>query len=103
MKRDEMTIRELYDTGKTIAGTYLEAYTYPWEVLPHIGDIVRELGSGLSEDEYQRLGEDVWIHKTVTVPPTATVKGPARNKARGLCQGKRAGGRGSSGGQFHGA
>ena len=77
MKRDEMTIRELYDTGKTIAGTYLEAYTYPWEVLPHIGDIVRELGSGLSEDEYQRLGEDVWIHKTVTVPPTATVKGPA--------------------------
>ena len=77
MKRDEMTIRELYDTGKTIAGTYLEAYTYPWEVLPHIGYIVRELGSGLSEDEYQRLGEDVWIHKTVTVPPTATVKGPA--------------------------
>lgn len=77
MKRDQMTIRELYDTRRTIAGTYLEEYTYPWEVLPHIGDIVRELGKGLAEDEFECLGGDVWIHKTVAVPPTATVRGPA--------------------------
>ncbi|MCI9147406.1 MAG: UDP-N-acetylglucosamine pyrophosphorylase [Hungatella sp.] len=77
MKKDQMTIKELYDTQRTIAGPYLETYTYPWEVFPHIGRIVKELGQGLSEEEFERVGEDVWIHKSVSVPPTATVNGPA--------------------------
>ncbi len=77
MKKEQMTIKELYDTTKTIAGKYLDGYTYPWEVFPHIGEIVKELGSKLPEEEYNRLGEDVWVHKSVTVPPTATLKGPA--------------------------
>lgn len=77
MKKEQMTIKKLYDTTKTMAGPYLEQYTYPWEVFPHIGKIVKELGNSLPAEEYQQVGEDVWIHKTVTVPPTATIKGPA--------------------------
>jgi len=77
MKKEQMTIQELYDTQKTIAGKYLDRYTYPWEVFPHIGEIVKELGLGLPKEEYGRLGEDIWVHKTVSVPPTATLKGPA--------------------------
>lgn len=77
MKKEQMTIRELYDTGKTMAGRYLEQYVYPWEVFPHIGEIVRELGKDLPPEEYVLFGEEVWVHKTVTVPPAATLKGPA--------------------------
>lgn len=76
MKREQMTIKELYDLGKSMAGVYLEKYTYPWEVLPHIGEMIRELGKQLPEDEYESLGEEIWVHKSVSIPSTATLKGP---------------------------
>lgn len=76
MKQEDMTIEKLYDTERTMAKEYLSQYTYPWEVLPHIGEIVKKLGEGLSEEEYEKRGEDIWIHKTVTIASTATLKGP---------------------------
>ena len=72
-----MRLKELFDMEKTLAGRYLEQYTYPWEVLPHIGEIIKELGKTLDLKEYDHIGEDIWIHKTVKVPPTASLKGPA--------------------------
>ncbi len=63
-----MRLKELFDMEKTLAGRYLEQYTYPWEVLPH---------KTLDLKEYDHIGEDIWIHKTVKVPPTASLKGPA--------------------------
>ncbi len=72
-----MRLKELFDMEKTLAGRYLEQYTYPWEVLPHIGEIIKELGKTLDLEEYEHIREDIWIHKTVKVPPTASLKGPA--------------------------
>ena len=77
MKKEQMRLKELFDMEKTLAGRYLEQYTYPWEVLPHIGEIIKELGKTLDLKEYDHIGEDIWIHKTVKVPPTASLKGPA--------------------------
>lgn len=77
MKKEQMTIRKLYDTEKSIAGKCLERYVYPWEALAHIGEIIKEIGSQLPDEEYDLVGEDVWVHKTVTVAPTATLQGPA--------------------------
>lgn len=77
MNREQMTIADLYDTTKTMAAPYLAQYVYPWEVLPHIGEIVLAVGGTLSEDEYDHPQQDIWIHKTVQLAPTATIKGPA--------------------------
>lgn len=77
MKKEQMTISRLYDTTKTLAGKYLEQYVYPWEVLPHIGEIILEIGTGLSEEEYECRDGNIWIHKSVQIYPTATIKGPA--------------------------
>ena len=77
MNREEMTIRNLYDTSKTIAGRMLERYTYPWEALPHIGEMIEVIGKNLPENEYQRVGSSIWIHKSVEIPPTVCMKGPA--------------------------
>ena len=77
MKQEEMKISELYDLTQTMAAELMEAYTYPWEVLAHIGDFVKKLGASLSPDEYEKRGEDVWIHKTAKVAPTASITGPA--------------------------
>jgi len=67
MKKEETKISCLYDLSHTQARSLLEQYTYPWEVLPHIGAFIKELGKTLSEEEYEKRGENVWVHKTAKV------------------------------------
>lgn len=73
----ELTIKELYTLEETIAKDIFEGAEYPWEVLPKIGDFIVELGNTLSEEEYEKRGENVWIAKSATVAPTAYINGPA--------------------------
>ena len=77
MNKEQMTIKALFDTSKTQAGRRLSKYTYPWEVLPHIGEIAEAIGKRLPQDEYNHLGKNIWIHKSVNVPPTVALRGPA--------------------------
>ena len=39
------TIQELYDLNHTAAAGYLSQFTYPWEALKGIKDMILELGS----------------------------------------------------------
>ena len=70
-------ISNLYNLDETIAKDLFEGATYPWEVLPKISAFILQLGSTLSEEEYEKVGEDVWIAKSATVAPTAYIHGPA--------------------------
>ncbi len=74
---EECKIKNLYDLDETIARDLLEQYTYPWEVLPHISEYILELGSKLPQEEYNKIGENVWIHKTAKVFESAYIHGPA--------------------------
>ncbi len=77
MNKEQMTINQLYDLTKTIAGSMMEQYTYPWEVLPHIGEMIAAISAILPKDDYNCISGNIWIHKSVQMPPIATVKGPA--------------------------
>ena len=70
-------IKNLYTLEETIAKDLFEGAEYPWEVLPKIGSFILQLGSTLSEEEYEKRGEDIWIAKTADVAPTAYIHGPA--------------------------
>ena len=70
-------ISNLYNLDETIAKDLFEGATYPWEVLPKISAFILQLGSTLSEEEYEKIGEDVWIARSGTVAPTAYIHGPA--------------------------
>lgn len=70
-------ISNLYNLDETIAKDLFEGVTYPWEVLPKISAFILQLGSTLSEEEYEKIGEDVWIARSATVAPTAYIHGPA--------------------------
>lgn len=75
---EQLKISELYsDLSKTLAKELLESKTYPWEVLPCISEFIVKLGNTLSEEEYERMGENVWIAKSAKVAPTAYINGPA--------------------------
>lgn len=73
----ELTIKELYTLKETIAKALFEGAVYPWEVLPKISSFIVELGQTLPEDEYDKVGEDVWIAKSAKVFESAYIHGPA--------------------------
>ena len=70
-----VTVNELYDLQHSLAGTYLAQFTYPWEALQGIKEMILALGSTLGED-YAQVSDRVWIHKTATVAPTAYLGAP---------------------------
>lgn len=73
----ELEIVSLFDLSNTMAADLLKQYTYPWEALKHISAYIIQLGETLSLDEYDKIGEDVWIAKSATVAPSAYIHGPA--------------------------
>ena len=71
-----MKIVDLYDLNHTAASDYLAHFTYPWEALKGIKDMIIALGEQLSADEYDQVQPQVWVHKTATVAPTAFLGAP---------------------------
>ena len=74
---EALTVKEHYSLDQTIAKDIFNGVTYPWEVLPKISNFILELGATLSEDEYEKRGENVWVAKSAKVAPTAFINGPA--------------------------
>lgn len=77
MEQTQMMIENLYDLTHTAAKPLMEKYQYPWEVLPHIGAFIKELGATLSPEEYDYKGDNVWIAKSAKIYPNNYIAGPA--------------------------
>lgn len=76
-KMEQLKNKELFsDYTKTIASELFETYEYPWEILPHISETILKIGETLSEEEYEHPSENVWVAKSATVAPTASLNGP---------------------------
>lgn len=73
----ELTVANLYTLKETIAKDLFEGVEYPWEVLPKISGFILELGATLPKEEYDKVGEDVWIAKSAKVFESAYIHGPA--------------------------
>ncbi len=71
-----LTINDLYDLSHTKAADYLKQFTYPWEALEGIKNIILEIGATLSPDEYDHPEEDVWIAKDAKRYPNNYIAGP---------------------------
>lgn len=69
-------INNLYNLEETIAKDIFLGCEYPWEVLPKIKDFIITLGNSLNLEEYDKIGENVWIAKSAKVAPTAYIAGP---------------------------
>ena len=69
-------INNLYTLEETLAKPLLEKYSYPWEVLPHIGEFILELINELPKDIYEERGENVWIAKSAKIYPGNYIAGP---------------------------
>ena len=69
-------ISDLYDLSHTAAADYLAKYTYPWEALAGIGELIVEIGNTLDPELYEKRGEDIWISKSAKIYPNNYIAGP---------------------------
>ncbi len=66
-QEEQLTIRELFTLTETAAEEYLSSFTYPWEALGGIHDLILELGPKLPADRFHQVREDVWIANSASV------------------------------------
>ena len=71
-----LTILDLYDLEHTIAKDYLAGFTYPWEALKGIGDLICRLGEALDKDAFTETAPQVWVHKDAKIAPSAYLGAP---------------------------
>ena len=69
-------IENLYDLSHTAAKEYLQGFTYPWEALKGIKDLILSLGEKLDKEQYTEVAPQVWVHNTAKVAPTAYLGAP---------------------------
>ena len=70
------TIQSLYDLSHTQAKDYLQGFTYPWEALGGIKEMITQLGQKLSKKDYIEVSHQVWVHVTAHIAPTAYLGAP---------------------------
>ena len=73
---NDVKITDLYSLEHTLAADYLRGFTYPWEALKGISDLIVSLGNSLDPDEYDNPSENVWVHKTAKIFPLAYLGAP---------------------------
>lgn len=76
MFESSIKIKELYSLENTIAADIFDGLSYPYEVLPKIGNFILELGSRLDPEKFDKIGDDIWVAKSATIAKTASVNGP---------------------------
>lgn len=70
-----LTTTDLFDLSHSLAGSWLAAYTHPWQALAGIRELILTLGPTLN-DSYVETSPQVWVHKTAVVAPTAYLGSP---------------------------
>lgn len=73
---EQCKVSNLYDLNETIAAELLSGVEYPWEALKDIADFIREIGSKLDPEVYEKRGDDIWAAKNAKIAPTACLNGP---------------------------
>jgi len=74
---EHLMIKSLFNLEETIATKVFNGCIYPWEALGKIKQEILTIGATLSLEEYNKIGEDIWIAKSAKVAPTASITGPA--------------------------
>lgn len=70
------SIDKYLDVNKTLAQFLFDGIDYPWEVLPRIESFIMQLGPMLSTDDFDQVGDNVWIAKSAVVADSASITGP---------------------------
>ena len=73
---DSIKIKSLFDLNHTILKSYLEEFEFPWEALNSLSKSIIDLGNQLDLNEYKKIKENVWVHKTAKIYHSSYIDGP---------------------------
>ena len=73
---ENLRIDRILNLSQTLAADLFADCTYPWEVLPNIAAFIRQLGPALPADEYEQRGPEIWVARSASIAPTASLAGP---------------------------
>lgn len=69
-------IKDLFNLDGMLFAPLFDGAELPFEILPKIGNFIKELGKTLDKSVYECKGENIWIAKSARVAPTASITGP---------------------------
>ena len=72
----KIRICDLFTLENTIAADIFKGHEYPFEVLPLIGNFIKELAKTLDISKFEQRGENIFIAKTACVAESASITGP---------------------------
>ncbi len=71
-----LRIKDLFDLTHTEAADYLLQFEYPWQALDGIKDFLISLINSVDKEEYNEISDNILIHKTAVVTPSAFIGAP---------------------------
>lgn len=72
----ESKTRPGLDLTRTVA-KHLSLYrTHPWDAIPSLSSYITEHGVDLPYDQYDEVSENVWVHISAYLSPTARLEAP---------------------------
>ncbi len=74
--KEKLLVKNLLNLEKTISKNLFIGVDYPFEIITKISEFITEFGNTLSEKEYKKLGQDIWISREAEVYDSAFIKGP---------------------------
>ncbi len=74
-QKEQIRISELFSLEETLAGAYLAGFTYPWQALAGIHELILKIGATLPPELYDHPSGDVWIAKSARVFDSAYIGG----------------------------
>ena len=75
---EQLTLRALYHhPEKSLAWEYLNGFSYPWEALDGLKQLILALGATLPPETYEEVSAGVWIAKSAVIATTASISAPA--------------------------
>ncbi len=75
--KEILTSKNFLDVSKTLASELFNEEVYPWKTIPKIKSFILNIGKELSQDEYEKLSDDVWVSKKASIYSSACIEGPA--------------------------
>ena len=73
---NELKTKHLFDLSHTLAAELFLTCEYPWETLSKISEYIIALGKTWPADRSDQPSENVWIAKSTTVSPSASIGAP---------------------------
>lgn len=73
---EKLKTTALLSTDRSVAGSFIARFEFPWEAIPHIKEMIAGLQSLLGED-YNEISEGVFVHKTAKIAESAYIGAPS--------------------------